>query len=460
MNFRPDHDLRHSDPNAVISVSELNRRARELVEGAFPLIWVAGEISNFTRATSGHCYFSLKDAGAQVRCVFFRHKAATLDWKPENGMQVEVRALPSFYEARGEFQLGVETMRLAGAGALYEAFEKLKRRLQQEGLFDAARKRAIPALARTVGVVTSPRAAALRDVLTTLARRMPGTRVILYPAPVQGQGAAQRLAEAIATASARAEADVLIVCRGGGSIEDLWSFNDEAVARAIAACAIPVVVGVGHETDFTIADFVADARAPTPTAAAELVSASSVELAARLNALQARLRRDIERLLAGRTQQIDYLSRRLVHPGERIRTQARHLLQLGVRLKACARRMVEARIWRVGELAAALRGQRPDVDGLAARHQELRVRLVLGHARHLERLGQAVERAGASLAHLNPQAVLARGYSIVASENGRIVRDAASLRQGERVNLRFARGAATGRIESTSDGEDVTNSDP
>jgi exodeoxyribonuclease VII large subunit len=446
------------DPNAVISVSELNRRARDLVERAFPLIWVAGEISNFTRATSGHCYFSLKDAGAQVRCVFFRHKASALDWKPENGMQVEVRALPSFYEARGEFQLGVETMRKAGAGALYEAFEKLKKRLQQEGLFDPARKRAIPALARTVGVVTSPKAAALRDVLTTLARRMPGTRVILYPAPVQGQVAAQRLAQAIATASARAEADVLIVCRGGGSIEDLWSFNDEAVARAIAACSVPVVVGVGHETDFTIADFVADARAPTPTAAAELVSASSVELAARLKALRARLQRDIDRLLAARAQQLDYLAKRLVHPGERISTQARHLGQLGERLKSCARRMVESRTWRVGELASALRAGRPDVDGLVLRQQELQLRLGRGHARLLEMLGLRAARAGASLAHLNPRAVLARGYSIVTAEDGSIVRDAGRVRPGDGVTLSFARGSARGRIESTASDADVTNS--
>jgi len=444
--------------DAVVTVSELNRRARELVEGAFPLVWVAGEISNFTRATSGHCYFSLKDATAQVRCVFFRHKAALLDWKPENGMQVEVRALPSFYEARGEFQLGVENMRQSGSGALFEAFERLKKRLQQEGLFDASRKRAIPALARTVGVVTSPKAAALRDVLTTLARRMPGTRVVIYPAPVQGQGAAQRLAEAIATASSRAEADVLIVCRGGGSIEDLWSFNDEAVARAIAACSMPVVVGVGHETDFTIADFVADARAPTPTAAAELVSASRAELAARLAAMRARLQRDIDRMLGFRAQQLDYLGRRLVHPGERVRVQARHLLQLGVRLKGGARRMVEARSWRVAELASGLRAGRPDLEGLLARQDEARVRLDRGHDRFLELLANRLVRARESLAHLNPQAVLERGYSIVAAEDGGIVRDAGAIHAGESVTLRFARGSALSRIEAAFPAPDVTNS--
>jgi exodeoxyribonuclease VII large subunit len=436
-----------SPAEAAISVSELNRRARELVEGAFPLIWVAGEISNFTRATSGHCYFSLKDATAQVRCVFFRHKAALLDWKPENGMQVEVRALPSFYEARGEFQLGVESMRRSGLGALFEAFERLKGKLQQEGLFEAARKRPIPAFARTVGVVTSRRAAALRDVLTTLARRMPGTRVVIYPAPVQGEGAAGKIAEAIRTASARVEADVLIVCRGGGSIEDLWAFNEEAVARAIAACSMPVVAGVGHETDFTIADFVADARAPTPTAAAELVSASRAELGPRLQVLGARLMRNIERLLGSRGQQLDYLARRLVHPGTRIGVQARHLEQLGVRLRTCASRIMESGVWRAGEMAAALRANRPDVDGLLAANQEARLRLSLGYGRYLELHGIRLAQLGASLGHLNPQAVLHRGYSIVAREDGRIVRSALEVDSGDRVQMTFGEGAAEARIE-------------
>ena len=233
---------------AVSSVAELNRRAREFIETGFALLWVAGEISNFTRAASGHCYFSLKDAGAQVRCVFFRHKAALVDWKPENGMQVEVRALPTLYEARGDFQLTVEGMRRSGRGALFEAFEKLKRKLEQEGLFEPSRRKPIPAFPQTVGVVTSPKAAALRDVLTTLARRMPGIRVVLYPTPVQGEGAGEKIAQAIRTASARREIDVLIVCRGGGSMEDLWAFNEEVVARAIVDCAVPVVSGVGHES--------------------------------------------------------------------------------------------------------------------------------------------------------------------------------------------------------------------
>lgn len=439
-----------ADPSAVISVSELNRRARALVEGEFPLLWVAGEISNFTRAASGHCYFSLKDATAQVRCVFFRHKAALLDWKPENGMQVEVRALPSFYEARGEFQLGVEAMRRSGLGALFEAFEKLKAKLQQEGLFEAARKRPIPAFARSVGVVTSRKAAALRDVLTTLARRMPGTRVIVYPAPVQGQGAGERIAEAIRAASARAEVDVLIVCRGGGSIEDLWSFNEEVVARAIFECAIPVVSGVGHETDFTIADFVADARAPTPTAAAELVSASRAELVPRLQALAARLARNLERLFGARAQHLDYLAKRLLHPGERIDAQSRHLGHLALRMHACARRTVESAGWRVSELAGGLRSGRPDIEGLLARNADTRLRLATGYARYLERQALRLERASAGLALLDPGAVLDRGYSIVTADDGRIVRDAGEVGAGDRLGIIFSRGGATVRVEDVT----------
>ena len=247
-----------SRQTSILSVTELNRRVRELVEGGLPLLWVAGEISNFTRAASGHCYFSLKDERAQVRCVLFRHKAARLEFQPENGAQVEVCALPTLYEARGEFQLGVETMRRAGLGALYEAFERLRKKLAEEGLFDESRKRELPEFPRAVGVVTSTAAAALRDVLTTLRRRMPSIPVVLYPAPVQGEGAGEKLAQAVRTVSARAEVDVLIVCRGGGSMEDLWEFNSENLVRAVAQCSVPVVCGVGHETDFTLVDFVAD----------------------------------------------------------------------------------------------------------------------------------------------------------------------------------------------------------
>ena len=446
--------MNSQDPaNIVISVSELNRRARALVEAGFPLLWVAGEISNFTRATSGHCYFLLKDAQAQARCVFFRHKATLLDWHPENGMQVEVRALTTLYEARGDFQLNVETMRRSGLGALFEAFERLKKKLEQEGLFETSRKKPIPAFPLVIGIVTSPKAAALRDVLTTLARRMPGIRIVLYPVPVQGEGAGARIAQAIRSASARADADVLIICRGGGSMEDLWAFNEEVVARAIADCAIPVISGVGHETDFTIADFVSDARAPTPTAAAELASPSRAELLARLHALYRQLGRSADRLLEARMQQLDFLGKRLVHPGERIRNQTQHLAHLATRLKSSMAKVLDTSSWRITELLGRLRGMRPDLDASALRQRDLALRLMLGYARLLELHDVRLRRLGAHLEHLNPRSVLERGYSIVARNDGRIVRSAAEVQTGERLRLAFARGAALARVESKEDGD-------
>jgi exodeoxyribonuclease VII large subunit len=441
----------HESAPPVITVSELNRRARGLVESGLPLLWVAGEISNFVRATSGHCYFSLKDAQAQVRCAFFRHKAALLDWQPENGMQVEVRALPTLYEARGDFQLTVETMRRSGLGALYEAFERLKKKLEQEGLFDAARKKPVPGFPRRIGVVTSPKAAALRDVLTTLARRMPSIPIVIYPVPVQGEGAGGKIAQAIRAASSRAEVDVLIVCRGGGSMEDLWAFNDEALARAIADCALPVVTGVGHETDFTIADFVADARAATPTAAAEMASPNRVERAAQLRMIGARLARNLRRQLETRMQHLDYLGKRLVHPGERIRDRQRQLAQLAGRLRSAGGRAFESATWRIADLLGRLRGGRPAFDALAASRQALALRLGLGHARLLELHAQRLAKLGANLDHLNPRAVLERGYSIVAAADGRIVRTAAELAVGDSLRLTFAHGTAGARVEDVDE---------
>ena len=362
-------------PPQVITVSELNRIARETLERNVPLLWVAGEISNFKRYESGHCYFTLKDAQAQVDCVMFRHRAHLQGWAPRDGMQVEVRALPTLYEARGKFQLNVEVMRRAGLGALYEAFERLKAKLDKEGLFDPARKRALPRFPRVIGVVTSPQAAALRDVLTTLARRMPQVPVVIYPAPVQGEGAAARIAAAIATAGERRDCDVLIICRGGGSIEDLWAFNEEVVARAILACAVPVVSGIGHETDFTISDFVADVRAPTPTSAAELASPDRRELAQLVAHFAQRLWRNAQRGLEDRMQRLDILSRRLVHPGERIRNQQGELRHLATRLRAASARVLEDRAWRLREAGLRLTARAPAVAELRRSCVELARRL-------------------------------------------------------------------------------------
>jgi exodeoxyribonuclease VII large subunit len=434
--------------DGVIPVAELNRAVRVLIEQSIPLLWVAGEISNLTRAASGHWYFTLKDANAQVRCAMFRHKNQYLDWAPENGMQVEARALVTLYEPRGDYQLNVENLRRAGLGALFEAFERLKAKLGAEGLFDAAKKRPLPAFPRCIGVVTSPAAAALKDVLTTLARRLPSLPVVLYPTPVQGEGAAQRIAQAIAEAGRRGECDLLIVCRGGGSIEDLWAFNEEVVARAIAASPIPVVSGVGHETDFTIADFAADRRAPTPTAAAEMASPSRDELARRLYAVSARLQRLVEGALERRMQQLDELSRRLVHPGERLRQRAAHLESLAQRAARAAAHRVEGARWHLAGARQRLLAAAPDVTTRAARCERLaeRSRNALG-ARLAGAEGQ-LQRLAASLDHLNPLAVLQRGYSLVRDGRGDIVSAASALESGDAVRITFAEGEADARVET------------
>lgn len=381
----------------VLSVSQLLRSARGMLERSFPLQWISGEISNLRPAASGHLYFTIKDETAQVDCVMFKSRAAALDWEPADGLRVEVRALVTLYEPRGRFQLNVEAMRRAGLGPLYERFLKLKDKLGREGLFDPDAKRPIPEHPRQIGVVTSLAAAALRDVLTTLRRRNPAIPVIVYPAPVQGEGAAAKLVQALAAANARAECDVLLLVRGGGSIEDLWQFNEEALARAIRASDIPVVCGVGHETDFTIADFAADARAPTPTAAAELVSPSLEALRARIAETAARIARETARKIEYAMQTVDALARRLLHPAERLRNSRQHL----------------------GHLAA---------------------RLAAATARHLGEFRRRLDIAGASLEHLGHDAVLARGYSVTLNSRKEIVRDAASVAHGERLVTRLARG--------------------
>jgi len=433
----------------VLSVSALNRSVRDLLEHRFPLLWVGGEISNFVQARSGHLYFSLKDDQAQVRCVMFRGRCAYLDWQPRDGLQVEVRALVSLYEPRGDFQLNVEFMRRAGLGALYEAFLRLRDRLDREGLFDPALKRPIPAYPRAIGVVTSPAAAALRDVLTTLARRNPSVPVVVYPTAVQGEGAPAQIVAALAAAARRRECDVVILCRGGGSIEDLWAFNDERVARAIRACEIPVVVGVGHETDFTIADFAADLRAPTPSGAAELASPARDELRARLDLLAGRLLRRITRDLETRLQLLDHLTRRLVHPGWRLDAQTALLAQLRARLALAAERSLERGRWRVRDLAdRAVRGLpalvplETRVAGLA---QRMRAAVFHGSAQRTARLESLVQ----NLAHLDPRAVLQRGYAIVRDGEGRIVRRSAGLARGDPLDLTFAEGGANARVEQT-----------
>jgi len=433
----------------VISVAELNRLARTAVERGVPLVWVAGEISNFKRYDSGHCYFTLKDEAAQVDAVMFRHKAQYLDWQPQNGMQVEVRATATVYEARGKFQLAVDAMRRAGLGALYAAFEKLKAKLEQEGLFDPALKRELPSFPRTVGVVTSPQAAALRDVITALRRRMPGINVIIYPTPVQGEGAGAKIAEAIGLVGERAECDVLIVCRGGGSIEDLWAYNEEVVARAIRACPVPVVSGVGHETDFTIADFAADVRAPTPTAAAELVSPDGVQLRRDVALAGQQLVRVFQRDIEDRMQRLDFLSRRLTHPGERIRNQQGHLQHLATRLRGAWLRGADEQSWRLRDTAQRLRGSALDTGALLLQQQELLRRLQTAMRSRMTAAAERVHGAQSHLLHLSPERVLDRGYSITETADGTIVRDSTQLTNEQELKVTLSRGWADVRVKRT-----------
>ncbi|WP_233492927.1 exodeoxyribonuclease VII large subunit [Chromobacterium sp. ATCC 53434] len=421
--------------------------ARDLLEAGMPPVWIGGEISNLTLAASGHGYFSLKDGGAQVRCVMFRHKLSQLPFRPQEGMQVELRGQVTLYEARGEFQISVGEMRAAGLGRLFEAFERLKARLQAEGLFDSARKRELPAHPAAIGIVTSPAAAALRDVVSTLRRRMPGIPLILYPAQVQGEGSAQQIAGAIRLAGERREVDVLIVCRGGGSIEDLWSFNEEIVARAVSACPIPTVSGVGHETDFTICDFVADRRAPTPTAAAELVSPNREHLAMQLEQARRALERALARLLTDKAQQLDFLGRRLVHPGSRLQAQRERLAALSQTLRLRVRAGFEQSRWRLQLAGSRLARHRPDpaADAQALRQRQDRLRIA--RDRLLESRRRQLAQLAATLTALNPDAVLARGYAIVQKRDGQAVKNPAELLNHEKVTLRLAEGSTEARIE-------------
>ncbi len=439
-------NTRSADADRVISVSEVNRLARIALEKQLPSCWIQGEIANHSRAASGHWYFTLKDEQASVRCAMFRNRNQFIDWSPRDGDQVEVRAQPTLYEQRGEFQLLVESMRRAGQGALYEAFLRLKAKLEAEGLFASSRKRALPGFPRVIGLVTSPQAAALRDVITTLRGRWPIARVILYPCPVQGVDAPRAIVAALREAARHAHCELLLLVRGGGSLEDLAAFNDEVLARNIAASPIPVVTGVGHETDFTIADFVADLRAPTPTGAAQLATPARDDLKQHIAHLRARLARHQSRSLDALAQRLDGLTRRLAHPRDRVALRRERL-----RLSA----------WRISRLMALrLRDARADARGL---HDRLRHQ---GNPR--ERLGESIEGLDARLhgamrqylgsrrehalvlhSHLqmlNPTAILRRGYSIVRNPSLRVICASTQVEIGDEVRILLASGELGARI--------------
>lgn len=434
---------------STVSVAALVRSVKDLLESRYRLMWVAGEISNVTLARSGHWYFVLKDAEAQVRCVMFRHRNQYLDWTPREGLQVEVRATVTLYEARGEFQLNVESMRQAGRGALYEAFLRLRDKLQSEGLFDVAHKRPLPADPKRIGVVTSLRAAALRDILSTLRRRNPTIPVIVYPAGVQGGTAAAELVAAIEQAGQRRECDVLIVARGGGGIEDLWAFNDEQLARAIRSSPMPVITGIGHETDFTIADFVADVRAPTPTAAAELVAPALVDVLAHVAGLALRISERTRRIVESRMQALDYLQRRLVDPAKLVVQQRRSLSQLSKRLARTANAIVDRERSAVAHSTYRLLARLPQIKVLR-NEAGLRATLLMTAVHAAIKRSRALTLAhGNALRHLDPLAVLGRGYSIARDRDGHVVRDAAQVGAGDSLDLTLAQGALTVTVDSS-----------
>jgi exodeoxyribonuclease VII large subunit len=434
----PVHGTPADRPFGVISVSELNHTVARLLERSVPALWVSGEISNLTASAGGHWYFKLKDARAAVDAVMFKGRTRLLQFDPREGDQVQVRAQPGLYEASGRFQLVVESMRPAGEGQLFRRFMQLKTRLQEEGLFDERAKQALPEHPRCVGLITSLQAAALRDVLTTLARRAPQVPVVIYPASVQGINAPGELIAALRQAQARAECDVLLLVRGGGSIEDLWAFNDEGLAREIAACALPVISGVGHETDFTIADFVADWRAPTPTAAAvRAVPDRSDQTSALVRDAQ-RLALAMDRAWSQAAQRLDGLSRALRPPSLQWAQRAAALERASIGLSRHVRSQLQHLGVRLERAQGRLRP--PVIAGQVARLQSLERALVRAAGARLEAAVQALAAQESALALVSPQSVLERGYAWVETGDGRIVSDAQTLSRGDRVHVRLARG--------------------
>lgn len=431
-------------PNQPWSVGGLTRALADALSARFGVVTVIGEISGFTRAASGHCYFSLRDAAAQLRCVMFRQRAGWLDFDPRDGQQVEIRAAVGVYEPRGDLQLTVESMRPAGQGALLEQFLRLKARLQAEGLFDPVRKRPLPVYPRAVGVVTSLQAAALQDVLATLQRRSPHVRVVIYPASVQGAGAPLELVQALRLAEQRAEVDVLLLVRGGGAMEDLWAFNDEGLARALVDGQLPVISGVGHETDFTLADFAADVRATTPTAAVELGVPAQADLRAQMQAMARALQQTLQRLQAREHQRLDRLQLWLPKPERTLHKAALHLRELQANLQA--------------QVGSAVLRHRHDQQQLARRLQALPTHVRSRHRAWLQEIGRRQVQAAHQgrvqarsklasleqrLALLDPAATLQRGYCLAWHADGTLLQDAQQLRRGQSLVLASAHAAVS-----------------
>ena len=435
----------------VLSPSQLNTLARDLLEGSFPLVLVEGEIGNLSRPASGHLYFTLKDARAQVRCALFRPKSQWLSFVPREGLKVVARGRLTLYEARGDYQLVCDGLEDAGEGALRRAYEQLKARLEGEGLFDAARKRPLPAHVRRLGVLTSPTGAVVRDILSVLRRRFPLVEVDVLPVPVQGDGAAAQLRAMLQRAADSGRYDVLLLARGGGSLEDLWAFNDEALARAIAASPVPVVSAVGHETDFTLADFAADLRAPTPSAAAELLVPDRAHLAARLQALHRQLDGIVAQAARQRAQRVDHAFLRLQasRPQARLSALRQRAMQARLRLDSALRHRLQGERARLGHAEAVLRATHPRrrIERLRERLLALRGRPQTLLAHQLRHHALQLRGLARSLHAISPLATVARGYAILQDAQGRVVRGIDAVAAGDRLQARLHDGRLDLRVE-------------
>jgi exodeoxyribonuclease VII large subunit len=450
MPVNPELGALSAPARDVYSVSRLNREVRMLLERGLGVVWIEGELSNFSQPASGHWYFSLKDREAQLRCAMFRMKNVLVGFTPRPGMQVLVRGRVSVYEARGEYQLIADTLEEAGVGALKREFERLKTKLAAEGLFALERKRALPRFPRRIGVITSPSGAALHDILHILARRYPPAAVLIYPTLVQGADAVPALVAALTIASARAECDVLILARGGGSLEDLWAFNDERVARAIHASAVPVVAGVGHEVDFTIADFVADLRAPTPSGAAELVAPDGTAWLGTVARTAQRLHGAMRRELQVNAARFAAAAHRLqlAHPGVRLHQQMQRLDDLAQRLTGAARASLQRDRLRLMDARGRLLRRSPQhrVEEFLARQHNAAARLTQALQAHLARASHRLALAQRALQTVSPLATLTRGFAIVTRADGTVVTDAAALRVDDEIQARLARGSVAARV--------------
>ena len=436
----------------ILTPSQLNTLARDLLEGAFPLVWVEGELGNLSRPGSGHLYFTLKDARAQVRCALFKPKSQWLNFVPREGLRVLARGRLTLYEARGDYQLILDSLEEAGEGALRRAFEELRAKLAAEGLFDAGRKRPLPAFVRRLAVITSPSGAAVRDVLSVLARRFPLVEADVLPVPVQGESAPAQIVAMLQRAVRSGRYDAILLARGGGSLEDLWAFNDERLVRAIAASPVPVVAAIGHETDFSLADFVADLRAPTPSVAAELLVPSRGDLRQRLHGLQRRLHGLHAQRLRQLAQRADHAALRLhaLRPRARLDLLYRRQLEAQRRLHAALRRQLDQRQARLRHADAVLRAMQPKrrlallrqrLDALALRPQAALARRLQHDALRLRGLARSLEA-------VSPLATVARGYAILQHADGRVVRSIEDADTGDALDARLADGRLRVRVES------------